>query len=67
MTDKTLTEMIESAKNITMTPEQAAEQRRSFVYGNCKIENDDITREIVDEADRKLQRDGECVDQEKAK
>jgi hypothetical protein len=28
-------------------PEQE-EQRRSFAYGNTKIENDSITREMVD-------------------
>lgn len=32
-----------------MTPAEREEQRRSFVYGNCKIENDFITRELVDE------------------
>lgn len=32
-----------------MTPAQREEQRRSFVYGNCKIDNDAITREMVDE------------------
>jgi len=26
-----------------MTPEQAERQRRSFAYGNVKIENDSIT------------------------
>lgn len=50
----TLEELIEATRNVEMTPEQAAEQRRSFVYGNLKIENDDITREMVDEADERL-------------
>lgn len=33
-----------------MTSEQAEEQRRSFAYGNCKIENDLVTRDMVDKA-----------------
>lgn len=28
-----------------------ARQRRSFAYGNTKISNDSITREMIDEAD----------------
>jgi hypothetical protein len=34
--------LIEMAKTIWMTPEQAERQRRSFAYGNVKIENDSI-------------------------
>lgn len=49
-----LDEMIGAARKIKMTPEQAEAQRLSFTYGNCKIENDDITREIVEEAARRL-------------
>jgi len=30
-----------------MTPEQAERQRRSFAYGNVKIENDSITWEMI--------------------
>lgn len=46
----TLDELIALARKIEMTPEQAEEQRRSFAYGNCKIENDRITREMIDRA-----------------
>lgn len=55
----TLEELIEAARSIKMTPQQAAEQRRSFVYGNCKIENDLITREMVDEADERIHGPGQ--------
>lgn len=51
---KTLAELIEWARSHPMTPEQQREQRRSFAYGNTKIENDLITREMIDEADRRL-------------
>ena len=33
-----------------MTSEQQEQQRRSFAYGNTKIENDRITRETIDRA-----------------
>lgn len=32
-----------------MSAEEAEEQRRSFVYGNCKIENEYVTRSMVDQ------------------
>lgn len=51
---KTLAELLEWAKTVKMTPAQLAEQRRSFAYGNCKIENDRITKEMIAEEDRKL-------------
>jgi hypothetical protein len=51
---KELEQLIERAKKIEMTPDQAAEQRRSFAYGNTHIENDRITRELIADADRKI-------------
>ena len=54
MTDH-LQELIEKSRRIKMTNEQEAAQRRSFAYGNTKIENDSITREMIDNLDRKLQ------------
>lgn len=43
-----LEKLLNEAKRKEMTPEQWEEQRRSFAYGNTKIENDGITRETVD-------------------
>ncbi len=37
-----------------MSPEELQAQRRSFAYGNTKIENDLITREMVDAQDELL-------------
>ena len=54
---KELEELVEKAKKINMTPEQATEQRRSFVYGNTHIENERITREMVAEADTKVSKE----------
>jgi len=47
---KELGELIEMARTIRMTPEQAEPQRRSFAYGNVKIENDSITWEMIHRA-----------------
>jgi hypothetical protein len=49
MTTK-LQELLEQAKNAVPTQEEKEEQRRSFAYGNTKIENPRITREMVDQA-----------------
>ena len=49
-----LQQLIERARHITMTPGEREEQRRSFVYGNTAIENDRITREMVDAVAEKL-------------
>ncbi len=49
MTTKiSVSEMIELARAVKMTPEQEEAQRRSFVFGNVAIENPLITREFVD-------------------
>jgi len=41
-----------------LTPTQKEEQRRSFVYGNTKIENKTVTRKLVNEVAEKLAKDG---------
>jgi hypothetical protein len=47
-----LQELLDEAKKAEPTPQEKEEQRRSFAYGNTKIENARITRETVDrEAD----------------
>lgn len=49
MTDD-LKKMLDAAKNAPMSNEDQEEQRRSFAYGNAHIENDRVTREMVNEA-----------------
>jgi hypothetical protein len=56
MTDA-IRELIEAAKTAKPTPEQREEQRRSFVYGNTHLENELITREMVDREAEKLVKD----------
>ena len=46
--------LIEAARSYRMSPEELQAQRRSFAYGNTKIENDLITREMVDAQDELL-------------
>jgi len=58
MTEK-LSALIEKARSVRMSPRQSEEQRRSFAYGNTKIENERITREMVDEQAEALRRAGE--------
>ena len=48
-----LDDLIEQARQLTMSECAREEQRRSFAYGTAHIENEDVTRELVeDEADR---------------
>jgi len=52
-----LNKLIEMARTIRMTPEQAERQRRSLAYGNVKIENDSITWEMIDRAAERLEKE----------
>lgn len=47
---KHLQDLLDAAKKVVPTPEEKEQQRRSFAYGNTKIENSRITREMVDRA-----------------
>ncbi len=49
-----LQKLIEEARHRPFPPEEREAQRRSFAYGNAKIENDRITWEMVVEADELL-------------
>lgn len=44
-----LQELVEAARRVSFPSEEREAQRRSFAYGNTHIENDRITREMVDE------------------
>lgn len=50
-------DLIQRAKTLRMSREQAESQRRSFAYGNAKAENDRVTREMVDRAAAKHPKD----------
>ena len=47
MTDPNLAQLLEIAKQVEMSKQEQEQQRRSFAYGNTKIENRDITPEAI--------------------
>ena len=49
-----LDELVKRAMAVKMSAEDAEKQRRSFAYGNTKIENERITRDSVNQAAEKL-------------
>lgn len=49
-----LKKLVEAARRVRMTGDEQEEQRRSFAYGNAGLENDRITRKMVDEQAEKL-------------
>jgi hypothetical protein len=53
---ESLQELLAAAKNAKPSAEQNEEQRRSFAYGNTKIENPRITRETVEKEAEDLKR-----------
>ncbi len=54
--------LLEKVRNTRMTREQREEQRRSFAYGNSKIENDRITRETIDREAESMAAENESKD-----
>ena len=53
---KDLEALLKAAKNRPMSAHDKEAQRRSFAYGNAHIENDRVTREMVDKAADRLAR-----------
>ncbi len=49
--------LLDAARKADFTPAQQEEQRRSFAYGNTKIENPRITRQTIDDEADLLERD----------
>ncbi len=49
-----LKELLEAASKAPMSDADKEAQRRSFAYGNAHIENERVTREMVDEAADKI-------------
>jgi hypothetical protein len=55
---KKLQRLIDAAKQREFLPAEREAQRRSFAYGNTKIENPRITRQTVDQQAEKLKAQG---------
>lgn len=59
MTNTEISILLEKAKRITMSPREREEQRRSFAYGNANIENEAVTKDVIEEvADRMVKDPG---------
>ena len=54
-----LDELIKAARAVEFSADQKEEQRRSFAYGNTKIENPRITRATIDEQAAELEKSPE--------
>ena len=65
MSKETL-ELLEAARRYPFTAEQKEEHRRSFAFGNTKIENPRITRELIDQEAEKLDRERKVIVHERA-
>ncbi len=52
-----LSKLIDAARHRPFSDEERQAQRRSFAYGNAKIENDRITWDMVVEADERMKAD----------
>ena len=52
-----LQKLIDASRGKVMTEAEKEAQRRSFAYGNAHIENDRVTRQMVDEAAEKIGKD----------
>jgi hypothetical protein len=52
-----LQKLIDASRDRLMSDAEQEAQRRSFAYGNAHIENERVTREMVDEAAEKLARE----------
>ena len=53
---KTLDELIERSRDISMSPEQLRAQRCAFAYSNTTIANPNVTREIIARANADFER-----------
>jgi hypothetical protein len=49
-----LQKLIDASRGIHMSEAEKEEQRRSFAYGNAHIENERVTRQMIDDAATKL-------------
>lgn len=56
---KDLQELVNAARNRPFLEDEREAQRRSFAYGNTHIENDRITRDMIDEQAEALKREAD--------
>lgn len=51
-----LQKLLDLVRDYEMTPEEHEAQRRDFAYGNVKLSNPEVTREMVDEVADEMNR-----------
>jgi hypothetical protein len=54
--------LLERAKGIRMSSGEREQQRRSFAYGNANIENEAVTRDVIDEVAERMAREPDLDD-----
>jgi hypothetical protein len=54
--------LVEKARRITMSPGELEQQRRSFAYGNANIENEAVTKDVIEEVAERMAREPEIDD-----
>jgi hypothetical protein len=57
MTTIEFAKLLEKAKGIRMSSCDREQQRRSFAYGNANIENEAVTRKVIDEVAERMVRE----------
>jgi hypothetical protein len=62
VTQAEITILLEKARRITMSPVEREQQRRSFAYGNANIENESVTKDVIEEVAEKMAREPEMDD-----
>lgn len=50
-----LQKLVESARSVRMTETETYEQRISFAFGTANIENEDVTRDMVEAAAKRME------------
>lgn len=59
---KTLETLVEEARNRPFPKEERQAQRLSFAYGNAKLSNDFVTRDMVAEADAQIRKGSDAIE-----
>jgi hypothetical protein len=57
MTTIEFAKLLEKAREIKMSSCDREQQRRSFAYGNANIENEAVTRKVIDEVAERMVRE----------
>lgn len=57
MTTIEFANLLEKAKGIRMSTCDREKQRRSFAYGNANIENEAVTRDVIDTVAERMARE----------